>query len=64
MKYFLLILLISAMIIGSVIGEAREEAIARMVRSFRNNTGSSLKREIYRCVYYPPPQPRPPPVWA
>lgn len=64
MKYFLLILLISAMIIGNVIGETREAAMARMIRNAGNNTANTFKRDIYRCVYRPPPQRPHPSVWA
>ena len=52
------------MIIGDVIGETREEAMARMIRSVRNNTANSFKQDIYKCVYRPPPQPPRPPVWV
>ena len=68
MKYLLLILLISAMIIGHVIGETPHEAVKRMVRNVLGvGDGDVLQESFYDCFYqctdhHPPPPPRPEPI--
>ncbi len=62
MRYFVLVLLISALIIGDVAGETRREALDRMLRSGESSKHSAVKRKIYQCVYYPPPTAPPRPI--
>lgn len=70
MKYFLLILLISTIIIGDVIGETRHEALKRMIRNAPSARSGGPPPGIaykcfYQCIYRPPPTPPPPgPIWA
>jgi hypothetical protein len=63
MQYFVLVLLISALIIGDVAGETRREALDRMLHSGESLTHSAVKRQvIIQCVYHPPPRPPPRPI--
>ena len=66
MKYLMLALLLSAIIIGNVAGESRQEELERMVRDAESVKHNVEKRQkVHRCVYRPPPRPRPrPPVWV
>ncbi|CAF3773900.1 unnamed protein product [Rotaria sp. Silwood1] len=63
MQYLVLILLISSVIITDVVGETRHEVLKRMIYSVKDAKHNVAKRDIYQCVYYPPPKPAPEPIW-
>ncbi|CAF3695601.1 unnamed protein product [Rotaria sp. Silwood1] len=64
-RYLVLILLISAVIIADVAGETRHQALKRMIHSAKGAKHNVAKRDIYQCVYHPPPPPPPPPpIWV
>ncbi|CAF4198534.1 unnamed protein product, partial [Rotaria sordida] len=63
MRYLILILLITSLIIADIVGENRHEALKRMIHSIQGAKQNVVKRQIYQCLYYPPPQPEPEPIW-
>jgi hypothetical protein len=57
MRYLVLLLLISALIIVGLAGENRYQELKRILHSDENANHNLAKRAvIYKCVYYPPPQ--------
>jgi len=57
MRYFVLVLLISTLIIGDVAGETRHEALNRMLHSDDSLKHSAVKRQSHKGICYSRPRP-------
>jgi hypothetical protein len=63
MRYLVLVLLISALIIAGLAGENRYQELKRILHSDESANHNLAKRQLfYKCVYYPPPPSPPKPI--